>query len=223
MLLAAPVCAQDFETLPLLDPALEEQGWHILTRNDLTPNRFALRDDMAIEVRTLGSNALIYKPVTEERTHPRRFRWRWRVDETTPPTDILKKGGDDRPVSVYLGFEAPPNAKKGLFKRLRNALAKAVVGVPIFGYSLTYTWGGTSPIGTMFNNPHLPDDSYVFVRQNASSPLETWQTEEIDIDADFKAAFGIPPTPLRFIAIAGDSEDTGKPSLALVADLELVP
>ena len=193
----------------------------MLTRDDITPNRFGLGRDGAIEVRTAASNALIYRRVPDDLRFPRRFRWRWRVDQTTPPTNILVKGGDDRPVSVYLGFEAPPG-KRGFFDRVKDALAELVVGVPVSGYALTYTWGGTSPIGTVFNNPHLRDDSYVFVRRNAQSPLMRWLSEEIDIAADFRAAFGIAPTALRFIAIAADSEDTGARSLARVDGFELV-
>ena len=218
----APLSADEFESLAILDSALKTNGWNVLTRDDITPNRFGLREDNSIEVRTAGSNSLIYKPVSDDQRFPKRFRWRWRVDQPLPPTNILTNGGDDRPVSVYLGFEAPPNARRGFFKRVRNALAEVVVGVPIFGYSLTYTWGGTSPIGTMFNNPHLRDESFVFVRQNSESSLMEWLFEEVDVTADFVAAFGIQPTPLRFIAIAADSEDTGVVSLALVADLELV-
>ncbi len=74
----------------------------------------------------------------------------------------------------------------------------------------------------MFNNPHLPDSSYVFVRQNSESPLAEWLPEEVDIAADFESAFGLPPTSLRFIAIAGDSEDTRVESIARVTDLQLI-
>ena len=220
-LMKPAAAGEAFEALPVLDPALEAEGWRALTRDDITPSRFGLGRDGAIEVRTAASNALIYRRVPDDMRFPKRFRWRWRVDQTTPPTNILVKGGDDRPVSVYLGFEAPPG-KRGFFDRVKDALAELVVGVPVSGYALTYTWGGTSPIGTVFNNPHLRDDSYVFVRRNAQSPLMRWLSEEIDIAADFRAAFGIAPTALRFIAIAADSEDTGARSLALVEGLELI-
>ncbi len=222
LLLCQGVAAEErFEDLPEIDPALEAKGWRLLTRSDLAPNRFRLRDDGAIEVRSRDSNALIYKPVTEDQRFPARFRWRWRVEQSTPPTDILVKGGDDRPVSVYLGFEAPPGSR-GFFDSLKNAVSELIVGVPVSGYALTYTWGGTSPVGTMFNNPHLRDDSYVFVRRNQAAPLMQWLAEEIDVAADFRAAFGRPPTALRFIAIAADSEDTGQLSIARIADLDLV-
>lgn len=210
-----------FESLPAIDPALEAKGWRLLTRSDITPNRFRMRDDGSIEVRSLDSNALIYKPVGEDQRFPQRFRWRWQVERSTPPTDIRVKGGDDRPVSVYLGFEAPPGSR-GFFDSLKNVFSELIVGVPVSGYALTYTWGGTSPVGTMFNNPHLRDDSYVFVRRNQSAPLMRWLAEEIDVAADFQAAFGRPPTALRFIAIAADSEDTRHASVARVADLDLV-
>lgn len=214
--------AEDFDTLPVLDPALEELGWNALTRNDITPNRFVLTKEGFIEVRTSDSNALIFKEISEVDRNAARFTWRWRVDEAPPPTDITVKGGDDRAVSVYLGFETPPNAKPGFFKKIRNSLVEAIVGVPITGYSLTYTWGGKSSIGTMFNNPHLPDSSYVFVRQNSESPLSEWLSEEVDIAADFESAFGLAATSLRFIAIAGDSEDTRVETIARVTDLKLV-
>ena len=223
LLLLCPSIAigEPFESRPGIDPALEARGWRLLTRSDVAPNRFRLRDDGAIEVESRDSNALIYKPVAEDQRFPARFRWRWRVDRATPPTDILIKGGDDRPVSVYLGFEAPPGSR-GFFDSLKNTLSELVVGVPVSGYALTYTWGGTSPVGTMFNNPHLRDDSYVFVRRNQAAPLMQWLAEEIDVAADFRAAFGRPPTALRFIAIAADSEDTGQLSVARLAGLELV-
>ena len=220
-LVQAATAEEPFESLPEIDPALEAEGWSLLTRSDIAANRFRLRDDGSIEVRSRNSNALIYKPVAEDQRYPAGFRWRWRVDRSTPPTDIRVKGGDDRPVSVYLGFEAPPG-NRGFFDSLQNAFAELIVGLPLSGYALTYTWGGTSPVGTLFNNPHLRDDSYVFVRRNQEAPLGQWLGEEIDVAADFQAAFGRAPTALRFIAIAADSEDTGQASVARVADLDLI-
>ena len=221
LLCRGAAAAGDFESLPEIDPALEAKGWRLLTRGDIASNRFHLRDDGSIEVRSLDSNALIYKAVSKDQRFPQRFRWRWRVERSTPPTDISIKGGDDRPVSVYLGFEAPQGSR-GFFDSLKNAFAELIVGVPVSGYALTYTWGGTSPVGTLFNNPHLRDDSYVFVRRNQTAPLMQWLAEEVDVTADFRAAFGRPPTALRFIAIAADSEDTGQLSVARIADLDLV-
>ena len=86
---------------------------------------------------------------------------------------------------------------------------------------MTYVWGGTEARGSRFVNPHLGDDGIMIVLRSGRAPTGRWLTEEVDLAADFRMAFGFAAPPPSHIALSADSDDRGGRSRAWVKDIEI--
>ncbi|MBI3512812.1 MAG: DUF3047 domain-containing protein [Proteobacteria bacterium] len=193
-----------------LDPALSRDGWQLHGVAGRMTARFAAQPDGTIAVAAERAVAFLVRPLPDpERAHSLQpLHWRWRVDAAPPPTDLARADGDDRPLAVHVIFPAPRG--EGWFGRLRRSLVAAVAGDLFAGRVLSYVWGGTAPAGTLVPNPYLPDDAVLIVRRGADAPLGVWMDETVDVAADYRTAFGRPPSdPPTAIAISSDTDDRG--------------
>src|SRR5262245_21687665 len=85
-------------------PELPALGWRAFGFGGKAGNRYRLAEDGAIEVASASSVSLLYRAVAPDLALTPCLAWRWRVDRAMPPTDLTRKGGDDRPVALYLSF-----------------------------------------------------------------------------------------------------------------------
>jgi hypothetical protein len=65
-------------------------------------------------------------------------QWSWWVDEGVPPTDLTKRGADDRVLGVYFVFGEVADPQKGPLSLLGSSSITALV----------YVLGGDKPRGT---------------------------------------------------------------------------
>ena len=211
---AVPAFAERLAT----PPDLKSAGWKALKLTDGPPAEFAGKEDGAIEVITRGGTSMLYRNVETLAADKPLLNWRWRVDETTPPTDQTVKGKDDRPLALHLWFRSTKGHRPGLFERLGRSIGRAL-GTPVPGKAITYIWGGTNPVGEKLTNPYFDPDGILIVLRDSDEALGTWREERIDYAADFEEAFGYPaPTP-RFIVLSADSDDTQTSSRGSIADI----
>ena len=155
-------------------------------------------------VKTNGSTSVLYRAVDQEAAGRHVLRWRWRVDQAPPATDLSKKGGDDRALTLHLWFPEPDD--------------DSLFGSGGLGHILTYVWGGNHAPGTVMENPFL-SSGVIIVLENADAPLATWRDVQVDWARDFKVAFGTDaPTPAR-IGLSADSDDTGSTSRGVFRDI----
>ena len=97
----------EFQTVPValavtLD--LERAGWMVLALPGKDETRFVGLPNGAIEVSAENGAAFLYREVPPAERKNQRLSWRWRVDETMPPTDLALKGSDDRPLALHVWF-----------------------------------------------------------------------------------------------------------------------
>lgn len=151
------------------------------------------------------------------------FRWRWRLDQALPSSDLRNKATDDGALKVCLSFDLPiervPAGERTLI-RLVQFFTKDKIPTA----TLCYLWGGKETIG--YEQASLITNRVRFVvLANESSPLKTWQSVERMVYADFLKAFGheaqVVPT-LNAIIIGADSDNTSASSLGYVSDVLLV-
>ncbi len=88
---------------------LERAGWMVQAIPGKDETRFVSLPDGAIEVRAENSVAFLYREVPPTEGQNQHLSWRWRVDETMPPTDLALKGSDDRPLAMHVWFPADPD------------------------------------------------------------------------------------------------------------------
>jgi Protein of unknown function (DUF3047) len=203
-------------------PELEAEGWRELPNPNKRQNTFRARPDGAIEVISDDSVSTLYKPVDVDLQERPILRWRWRVDEAAPATDLSIKGEDDCSLAVYVGFPYQPE-EASFLERMERQLVESWAGEDAPGRVLRYVFCGRHARGEVVDSPYLGSAGFVRVLRPADSPTGQWFEEQVDLAADYRQAFGDePPNPTQ-IAIQADTDNTGSASRALVADLEFVP
>jgi Protein of unknown function (DUF3047) len=202
-------------------PDLEAAGWRELEVTGKPGNRFVGQPDGAIEVVSSSSVSRLYRPIEVDLDATPVLRWRWRVDEPVPPTDLTQKGEDDTALTLYVGF--PWDSGEASFtERLTRPLVEAYAGEDAPGRVLAYVFGGEQARGEVVASPHLRSAGAMRVLRPADSPTGEWFEERVDLVQDYREAFGEDPPDPTQIAISADTDDTGSTSRGLVADLAFV-
>lgn len=184
----------------------KEQRLKLFSSNDY---RFGSRLDMVSD----GSVSIAWTRLPQSEWNSRAASWSWSVSESVPATDLSKKGGDDRNISLYFVFvpEAAAVSLKG--KGIRSLLGRDDVRV------IQYAWGGNVGRGTIIPSP------YASSRSGVTIPLRKAGTgnhaERVDLAKDYARAFGGKPGALVGLAVSGDSDDTNSIIRASLGKLTL--
>lgn len=149
------------------------------------------------------------------------LRWRWKVDHSVANANLEKKHGDDFAARVYVFFDVPTSALT-FGERIKLKLAGAVMGQKLPRAALCYVWDNKHPIGTITPNAYY-GAVRTLVLQSGNGHAGQWQTQQRDIAADFRAAFGRPAPPVIGVAVASDTDNTGGHVEAWFGDLTFSP
>ena len=183
----------------------------------LVEGRVALR----IEARASYAN-LVHE--LQSAAPPRMLRWTWRVEQANPLADLQTRAGDDSAAKVCLSFDLPLQ-QVPLVERTLLRLARARSGENLPAATLCWVWAGREAPGALITNAYTGRVRYIVLR-NAQDATGVWLDESRDVAADFKRAFGQESATLPALSaviVAGDADNTGATSIALVADLRLEP
>ncbi len=185
------------------DP-LEARGWKHLTFRGRTPTRFRAGEGDAIEVEARSSSSILYRALSVDPAATPRLAWRWRLDAGVPPTDLSRKGGDDRSLAILVGFafdagRASPRA------RARHRFETMMAGSEPPGAVLFYLLGGDRPSGAVVSSPYRCDN---FLIAMPPPPPGRWAEAGADVAADYRRLLSAPPTRIVQLGIAADSDDT---------------
>ncbi len=138
--------------------------------------------------------------------------WNWSVDQSVPATNLARKGGDDRNISIYFVFlpEADAAAMEGANIRQLNGNPNVRI--------LQYVWGGNHSRGALQNSPYAPGQGANVILRSAGTGSHS---ESVNLASDFSRAFGGSPGALVGIAVSADSDDTGSSIRASVSNLAI--
>jgi hypothetical protein len=202
-------------------PELEAEGWREVPNPNKSENTFRRGPEGAIEVISDSSVSTLYKPVDVDLQERPILRWRWRVDEPAPATDLSVEGEDDCSLAVYVGFPYQAG-QASLFERMKRSMVESWVGEEAPGRVLRYVFCGSHERDEVVESPYLGSAGYVRVLRPTESPTGQWFEEQVDLAADYRRAFGEePPNPTQ-VAIQADTDNTESASRAFVADIEFV-
>ena len=220
LLPALPAAGQ--APLPTL-PSLEAAGWRPVPFRERAPVRFEPAEPGAIALTAQAAASMLAYTLRVDPAAMGCLTWRWRLDASTiPPTDLARRGGDDRNLIVAVGFAHDP-ARRSLGQRLRYDLARLRAGRDIPGRVIFYVWGGAHPAGTWLESPYMEGAGLIRVVEPAPGPLGVWREVRVDVAADYAARFGEPAPPVVELAIGADSDDTASLSAGRIADLAFRP
>lgn len=202
-LTAPPVWAEPLA----FTPDWREQQFPRLSPNSYAPmgRHLDIVSDQGVSV--------IFTALPEARWTARNAQWSWSVQSSVPPSDLRRKGGDDRNIALYFVFMDAESARRaGPQPRLRALLGNRNARM------LVYTWGGDHSRGEVLDSPHLGARGKLVILRGAGTGSHS---ESIDLAADYARIFGGAPDALVGIAVSGDSDDTGSAIRARISDLVL--
>jgi hypothetical protein len=213
--------AAAFLGLLVVGPGLP--GWEPLPFDGRAENRFEGREDGVLVVESRGGASMLFHRLQSPPEEPFVLSWRWQLERTTGPTDLTRKGADDRPLALYVSYPYDPTTAT-VSERLSRPFVELARGGDAPGRVLAYTWGGSEPRGAMLRSPYMGAAGAIIVLRSGEGPLGVWLEERVRPDLDYLRAFGAPPAgpPLQ-VAVGADSDDTASESLAYVADIRLTP
>ncbi|WP_425040626.1 DUF3047 domain-containing protein [Primorskyibacter sp. S187A] len=204
-LCSAMVTGPVFANSISFDKSWKEQG---LLR--LFGNEYALKG-RSLGVSSDGTVSVIWRPVDAGLRQAKRASWNWAVQEGVAPTDLTRKGGDDRNLALYFVFLDPQSAdnlsRTSARKLLRNPNTRALV----------YVWGGDHARGDLLRSPYSAGLRTKIMRTNAQGSF----SENVDLAADYRRAFDGEAGVLVGLAITADSDDTKGRIRATLSDLTL--
>lgn len=210
-LVAAPASAQ----APAADTGWQEGGWPGIARP-----RFETTPQGAVRVTGQGQGGFVWR---WEHRPAECLTWRWRVDQGPPATRLDRRGGDDRALSVNIGFAGWPT-RATMWQRTQHAMAVASAnGRHLPRAALLFVWGGTGAEPREFDSPYMAGLGRVFVLRGANAPRGVWQEEHVDLGALWRQAFGGEPPPVEKLAISTDVDDTGAVLDARIEGIRFVP
>jgi hypothetical protein len=192
-------------------PDLSRSGWVVLSFPGIPSASFKAIDRSALEVSTDASAGLLWRTVGDGLRHGRRASWRWMVTEGVSPTDLTKRGADDRALAVHFVFGTTADATKSPLALLGSASVTALV----------YVFGGDKPRGSALPSPHMGARGKFIVLRPADAGRGFWFDETVDLAKDYARAFGTLPSLLLAVAVSSDSDDTGRRNRATLRELAI--
>ena len=210
----APLLAADSVTVPVT-PGLS--GWQEITFSDFTPNRWGVEDG-ALTVESDRGSSVLYAAVSADPAQTPMLRWRWRVDAAPAPTDLTRKGGDDRALSLTVGFAYEPE-KASFGERMKRMLVETAAGSDAPGRIIALVWGGPLASPDLQPHPYSGDSGAQLFLRAATAPTGAWVEQEVDLAALYRARFGSEPPRVVNLAISSDGDDTGTNVRARIADI----
>lgn len=195
-------------------------GWRLVTLPAVRPTAFSvtrLHGTTAVQMDAQNAAASLYRPYSVDPGQTPVLEWRWRIQNLIPGADLRTKRGDDAPARLYIMFDYPLD-KLPIIERTKIRLARTVAGDLVPAAALCYVWDGSLPAGSTVWNAYSKRVR-VIVSESGSTRIGRWVSEERDVAADFRAAFGEEPPRISGIAIAADTDQTGENVRAWFADI----
>ena len=184
-------------------------GWKEQKLTLFSSNDYSFGDSLSMT--SNGSVSIAWTRVGQGDWGADAASWNWAVSQSVPVTDLSRKGGDDRNISVYFVFVPADVAPSLAGAGIRSLLGRDDVRV------MQYAWGGNHGRGSVIKSPYGRGGVTIPLRQAGTGSV----SESVNLAADYARAFGGTKGALIGLAVSGDSDDTNTVIKATVSNLNL--
>ncbi|WP_425092057.1 DUF3047 domain-containing protein [Tropicimonas sp. S265A] len=209
MILASALALSSFSALA--EPVPFDGAWKTQRFSLFSSNTYRFQG-ATMDVLSDGSVSMAYRQLDPGQWDTRGASWDWSVVEGVDPTDLTRKGGDDRNLAMYFVFlpRAEAEALRGsnIRKLLQNEQARVLV----------YVWGGDHARNQQLDSPYLGARGKTVVLRAAGTGSHR---ESVDLARDYARAFGGQVSALVGLAVSADSDDTDGAIRARIGALRL--
>ena len=143
--------------------------------------------------------------------------WRWKVSRILDSADLEQQEGDDYAARIYVLFDYPVE-KLPFADRVKISLGRSLYGQELPAAALCYVWDNRHPTGLDAWSAYT-DRVRMIVLESGPQHAGKWRSEQRDVAADFRAAFGEEAPPIVGIALAADTDNTGENVTAWFGDV----
>jgi hypothetical protein len=192
-------------------PSLSASGWQAVSFPGRPAATFTAKGKDGVRIETAGGAGLLWRAMPDSAAGATTAMWRWRKALGVGPTDLTRKGGDDRILAVYFAFADPGDASGQTDPKALLRSGRADI--------LTCVWGGLAQPGTIQTIPYFKGRGRAVLKRQADAPAEKWFAEDAALAVDFQRAFRKTPGRLVAIALSSDADDTDGHNIATLADL----
>ncbi|WP_458789978.1 DUF3047 domain-containing protein [Yoonia sp. MH D7] len=192
-------------------PVSFSSGWSEQKLSLFSSNDYSFGETLSMT--SNGSVSIAWSRVDPSNWDANSASWAWTVNQSVPATDLSRKGGDDRNISLYFVFVPADVAPTLNGAGIRSLLGRDDVRV------IQYAWGGNNAIGAVIASPYGKSGTGVTIplRQAGTGSA----SERVDLAADYARAFGGQKGSLIGLAVSGDSDDTASVISAAIGNLSL--
>lgn len=207
----AMITATVMSTAAMAGPVSFATGWQEQRLSLFSSNDYSFGQTLGLV--SDGSVSIAWTRLGRESWDADRASWAWTVNESVPPTDLSRKGGDDRNISLYFVFVPESIAPSLEGANIRSLLGNGDVRI------IQYAFGGNHARGQVIPSPYGPSGQGVTIalRQAGTGSFN----ESVDLEADYTRAFGGEKGALVGLAVSGDSDDTDSMIRAAIGNLSL--
>lgn len=195
---------------PALAAGEPPAGWRLYPLEGRAPLAATQSGEDGVHLVGTDAVSLIVRPYAAWVSAETCLSWRWRVDAGPPPTDLTRRGEDDRAIALWVGFRADAESMT-LAQRYAYGMVRflsPVTDPP--GFILAYTWGGHVPSARwdQLPQPFMGQIARQRILRAATDHSDGWVEQTVPLDADFRAAFGVPPSQLMQFGVFADGDNT---------------
>ncbi|HKK47718.1 MAG TPA: DUF3047 domain-containing protein [Alkalispirochaeta sp.] len=159
-----------------------------------------------------GASMLIYdQPFNVYQTPI--LEWRWQALAAVLGSDLRTQDGDDSAIRIYVSFRTPLN-ERGLAGRAWARLQQRLYGDIPPDSALSFVWAPEVPAERSFPSPFT--DALTNTVPESVAPEGQWSAHRVNVLERYRRHFGEDPPTEAYVAVFGDSDNTGNRSAALL-------
>ncbi len=160
-----------------------------------------------------SASGIIHKAKIDIYKYPE-AEWMWKIEEIIKNGNALEKKGDDYSIRIYILFKYDKTKSK-LGERLKYGTAKLLYGQYPPHSALNYIWSNKNHSQKYIENSYT-DKAVMIPLNSGNEDAGKWIKNTVNIYNDYKNAFKKEPPQYAYIAVMGDSDDTGEKSTAYI-------
>lgn len=148
------------------------------------------------------------------------LEWRWQVITAVRDSDLRTQSGDDSAIRIYISFRTPMK-ERSLAGRAWARLQERLYGDIPPDSALSFVWAPEVPGGRSFPSPFT--ESLINTVPESVAPVGQWSHHEVNLLESYRRHFGEDPPGEAYVAVFGDSDNTGERSAALLDYIRVLP
>lgn len=219
LLLAHPIAAE-----LTVDTFEDLHGWKELSfRRIETPSRYeSAEGGELLRVRSDGGASMLVLQEDIDVYETPILQWRWRVTRDLAEQNLRSQEGDDAAIRLYVAFRKPLS-ERSFGERLWAAVQENVYGEVPPDSAISFVWSSGSYGADAFLSSYTESQYLVIpdISVGESFSEGSWLEHRVNLLETYRRLFEEEPPTEAFVAIMGDSDNTGGSSEAWLDYLRL--